>query len=270
MKSFKNHISLVIALLSILFSLQVFTIIERALDAYKEDLAKNYSLVIVSNKSIDSKPLLESNKLLSEVNELSADSVIKKLNSGFSQKNMELLKLTLPKFYKLKLHLYPTPNEIERLTKSLLATSSIVKVESFSRTHDTTYKLLLLIKNIVSVFAFTVIVVTILLIFKELRIWQFQHNERMSIMGLFGAPIWLRSAVLFRLAIVDALLATLFAFLLFSFLSATDWIEIHFKSIGIEITLFDALYDTLIMFGVSMTLSTLLATFIALGHKEEV
>jgi len=269
-KSFKNHLSLVIALLSILFSLQVFTIVDRAIDAYKENLAKNYSLVVVAKKNIDMDKLQKRYPLIASVSELSPDSVIKKLNSGISKKNIELLKVTLPKFYKLKLIYYPSPSELETLTNSLLKGWSIQKVETFSKTHDTTYKLLLLFKTVVSLFAATVILVTILLIFKELRIWQFKHNERMSIMGLFGAPVWLRSAVLFRLAIVDALIASALSFVLFSYIAAMPWVEEQFEHIGIEIRIFDNIYDSLIMLGVSLSVSILLAIFIVLGHKEEV
>jgi cell division transport system permease protein len=270
MKSFKNHLSLVIALLGILFSLQVFMIVDRAIDAYKENLADNYSLVVVSKKNILTDDLLAKNSQFAELTELQPDSVIKKLNSNFSKKNIELLKLTLPKFYKLKLKAYPTPQEVKDITKSLLSYGSIMKVETFSKTHDTTYKLLLLFKSVISVFAFSVLVVTILLIFKELRIWQFKHNERMSIMGLFGAPVWLRSAVLFRLAIVDALIATALSYLLFTFIATSSWVSEQFENIGIEVCVFDNLYDFITMLGVSLVLSTLLATFIVLGHKEEV
>jgi cell division transport system permease protein len=269
-KSFKNHLSLVVALLSILFSLQVFTIVERAIDAYKENLAKNYALVVVSQKRLDSDKLIQKSKLIATIQEISPDNIISKLNSGISKQNIALLKVTLPKFYKVKLKRYPSPDELEKLTKVLLRSQSIQKVESFSKTHDTTYKLLLLFKTVISVFAFTVIIVTILLIFKELRIWQFKHNERMSIMGLFGAPVWLRSAVLFRLAIVDALIASLLSFVIFSYLSSMPWIEEQFESIGISVVLFDKTYDFLIMLGVSVVVSMLLATFIVLGHKEEV
>ena len=58
-------------------------------------------------------------------------------------------------------------------------------------------------------------VVTIFLIAKEMRIWQFKHSERMNIMGLFGAPVWLRSAVLFRLAIVDLIVVNFCDYTLF-------------------------------------------------------
>jgi len=270
MKSFKNHISLVIALVSILFSLQVFTIVERSIDAYKENLAKNYSLVIVSQKTLQKKELLDKITILSSIEQLSPDNVIEKLNTGISKKNKELLKVTLPKFYKLQLKIYPTPLQLQKLKKELLQYPYIVKVETFSNTHDTTYKLLLLFKNVISALALSIVLVTILLIFKELRIWQFKHNERMNIMGLFGAPIWLRSAVLFRLAIVDALIAFGASFIIFSYFSSSAWVSEEFANIGISVIIFDKVYDSLIMLGVSMTVSVLLASFIVLGHKEEV
>jgi len=187
-----------------------------------------------------------------------------------SAKNIELLKLTLPKFYKLKLKSFPSPQEIEKLTKNLLKHKSITKVENFSHNLDTIYKLLLLFKKVISVFAVSIFLVTILLILKELRIWQFNHSERMNIMGLFGAPIWLRSAVLFRLAIVDALIASLFTFILFSYASSSAWVLEQFDSIGISIIIFNPLTDFLILAGTAVFLSVLLASMIVLGHKEEV
>lgn len=112
--------------------------------------------------------------------------------------------------------------------------------------------------------------VTTLLIFKELRIWQFKHSERMSIMALFGAPVWLRSAVLFRLAIVDAIIASLLAFALFIYISSSLWVKEQFENIGIDVVIFDIIDDSTLLFGSAMLLSILLASFIVLGHKEEV
>jgi len=270
MKSFRNHLSLVIALLSILFSLQTFIIVDRSIDAYKENLAKNYSLIIVSQKYLKEKEVLKKSSLIVSLKALSPDKTIKRLNSGIDKNSIAILKLSLPKFYKLKLKTYPSPLEIEKLTKTLLKNSAIIKVESFSKTHDTTYKLLLLFKTVISVLAFSIGVVTILLVSKEMKIWQLKHNERMSIMGLFGAPTWLSSAVLFRLAIVDALTATFLAFVIFIYISSSAWISEQFGSIGIEVVVFDGFQDTFVMFGLAMTLSILLATFIVLSHKEEV
>ncbi|PHQ56057.1 MAG: cell division protein FtsX [Sulfurimonas sp.] len=270
MKSLRNHLSLVVALLSILFSLQTFIIVDRSINAYKDNLSNNYSLVVVSQKTLNANIIINQHKLIKGIVLLSPDKVIKRLNHGISKKNIDLLKLSLPKFYKLVLVHYPSPIEVNNLTKALLRDTRVIKVETFSKSHDTTYKLLLLFKTVISVFAFSVGIVTILLISKELKIWQFKHTERMSIMGLFGAPIWLSSAVLFRLAFVDALIASAFAFVIFSYVRSSDWLEEQLSNIGITVVVFDPMFDFGIMLGVALLLSTLLATFIVISHKEEV
>jgi|SRR3989339_908889 cell division transport system permease protein len=269
MKSVKNHLSLVIALLSILFSMQVFFIVDRSIEAYKVNLASSYSVIAVSKKPLESSEIVKINKIISSVQELSPDSVIKRLSSDMKNTNVELLKLTLPKFYKLSLAYYPTSEEVKELRADLLANNSITKVEDFSHTHGTTYKLLLLFKNVVSLFTFVVLIVTVLLIFKELRIWQYKHNERMTIMGLFGAALWLRSAVLFRLAIVDALIASFLAFGIFFYLSSYPWVLEQLGSIGINIVIFNPINDFLVILGVAISISIVLASLIVIGHKEE-
>ena len=89
-------------------------------------------------------------------------------------------------------------------------------------------------------------------------------------MGLFGAPIWLRSAVLFRLAIVDALIASALAFGLFIYIASNEWVLNQFKEIGIELIIFNPLSDFLILTSVAVFVSLVLASLIVLGHKEEV
>ncbi|MDQ7044754.1 MAG: cell division protein FtsX [Sulfurimonas sp.] len=269
MKSIKNHLSLVIALVSILFSIQVFTIIDRSISAYKDNLADNYSVIVVAQVKITDAKIKSFSPLVKSITELNPDAVIKRLNTNINNRNLELLKVALPKFYKLKLTHFPSPNEIEVLTKRILEHQSVTKVENFSHNHDNTFKLLLLFKDVITVFAASIFIVTILLILKELRIWQFMHNERMSIMGLFGAPIWLSSAVLFRLAIVDAIVASFITFILFSYLSTSSWIAEQLSTIGIEIVVFDSLMDSLLLFGVAISLSIILALLIVIGHKEE-
>ena len=270
MKSFKNHLSLVIALLSILFSMQIFIVVDRSIEAYKINLANNYSVIIVSQKKLEAKTILSINNMISSTEKISADNVIKRLNTGMSAKNIKLLKLTLPKFYKLNLSQYPTPKQIKKLKNALYKNKNITKVEDFSHSHDTTYKLLLLFKNVVFLFSVVVFIVTSLLIFKELRIWQFKHSERMSIMRLFGAPVWLRSAVLFRLAIVDAIIASVLAFGLFAYISSLSIVKEHFLSIGINVVVFDIVNDSALLFASAITLSVILASLIVIGHKEEV
>jgi len=270
MKSIKNHLSLVIALVSILFSIQILVIAERSIGTYKEKLANDYSIIVVSQKKLDNANLMKENAIIKTITTLSPNDVIQKLNTGMSKKNIELLKLTLPKFYNIQLKYYPSSSEIKILTKKLLRKSSITKVENFSHSHDSTYKLLLLFKKVITIFSVSMFVVTMLLIFKELKIWQFKHNERMNIMGLFGAPLWMRSAILFRLSIVDAIIASFVSFILFTFIASDSWVHEQFDYIGIEVKIFDPVYDLILLTTVSIVVSIVLALLIILGHKEEV
>jgi len=270
MKSIKNHLSLVVALFSILFSIQILTIADRSIEAYKSNLAHDYTVIVISKDRLKQKNILNLNSNISSIDELSPDKIIKRLNSGMDKKNLELIKLSLPKFYKIHLKTYPDPSDIKQLRRDLFRNSSIIRVEDFSDTHDITYKLLLLFRSVVNVFSAMIIVVTTLLIFKELKIWQFQHSERMNIMGLFGAAVWLRSAILFRLAIVDALIASFLIFITFTYINSSYWILQQFHNIGIKIVIFDFTSDGLMLSGIALLLSLMLASLIVIGHKEEV
>ena len=148
MKSFRNHLSLVVALLSILFSLQTFIIVDRSINAYKMNLAQNYSLVVVSQKNLKEKDIIKKSPLIFSLEPLSPDNVIKRLNAGIDKNSIAILKLSLPRSYKLKLKTYPSPSEIDKITEALLKSRSIIKVESFSKTHDTTYKLLYFLRQL--------------------------------------------------------------------------------------------------------------------------
>ena len=270
MKSVKNHLSLILALVSILFAIQTLQVSNRAMDAYERNLKENYSLVVVSNKKLDAVSVRKKSPLIAKIEEISVDNAIKKIDSSISKKNMELLKLTLPHFYRISLTRYPSPAQIERLKKSLAGISGVRQIEDFKASHDVTFKLLTLFKTVVTVFSVVVFVITSLLIAKELRIWQYKHKERMNIMGLFGAPKWLSSAVLFRLAIVDAVLSSFIIFIVFSYIASSEWLRVKLESVGIDIVIFDILKDFPLLLGAALGLSILLATAIVFGHKEEV
>lgn len=270
MQSIRNHFSLIIALVTILFTIQVFMIIDRSIVAYENNLKKDYSIIIVTKKELKPEIFTAIDKRIEHAEEIMPDHVIESLKGEMKPKNIELLKLSLPKFYRVHLDRFPTPNEIATINGNLLKHPLITRVEDFAQNHDLVYKLLLLYKKVSIVFALVILAVTALLIMKELKIWQLQHSERMNIMALFGAPLWLRSAVLFRLAFVDAVIATLLINLMFFFLLKYQWIEKQLTSIGIKIDIYNLFSDGLILSMTALSLSMLLAALVILGHKEEV
>lgn len=270
MKSIRNHLSLIIALTTILFTIQVFMIIDRSIVAYEENLKDDYSIIVVAKKQLKTEVFTAIDKRIERAEEVLPDNVIESLKGEMKPKNIELLKLSLPKFYRIHLDRFPTPDEISKINANLLKHPLITRVEDFAQNHDLVYKLLLLYKKVSIVFALVILAVTTLLILKELKIWQLQHSERMNIMALFGAPLWLRSAVLFRLAIVDAIIATLLINAAFFILLRYQWIEKQLTTIGITIEIYNPLSDGVILSVIALSLSMLLASLVILGHKEEV
>jgi len=270
MRSVKNHLSLVIALFTIVFTMQIYLVVDRTVTAYEAQLNENYSIVVVTKKKVKTDTLVALSPKIQRADEISTKKVIDRLQSQMKQRHIDLLKLSLPHFYALHLDHYPTPSEVQELRKKLEKSSDITRIEDFAQSHDTLYKLLLLFKSVVVLFAIAIFGVTSLLVVKEMRIWQFQHNERMSIMAMFGAPVWMRSAVLFRLAIVDAVIASVLAIAAFTYADLIKVGNEQLEAIGIDILLFDPLNDSLLIVTVALSLSIILATLIVLGHKEEV
>ncbi len=270
MRSIKNHLSLIIALFSIVFTMQIYIVIDRTVVAYENDLNNNYSVVVVTKKKMEPKTLVSLSPTITSAKEISTKEVLTNLQSQMKQRHIDLLKLSLPHFYALHLNHYPTPSELQTLRKRLERNAEITRIEDFAKSHDTIYTLLLLYKSISMLFAIGIFAVTSLLIIKEMRIWQFQHNERMSIMAMFGAPVWMRSAVLFRLAIVDAIIASLLAIATFSYADFTKVGSEQLRSIGVEVQIFELVNDGMLIVALALSLSIILATLIVIGHKEEV
>lgn len=269
MKSLKNHISLIIALFTVLFAVQIYVAVDRTIEAYETRLKNDYSIIVVASKTMTVSEFKNMDNLIERSEAIPTDQVLERLQGEMSKKNLDLLKLTLPKFYRLYLNRFPTPYEIEKLQKRLQKNVSIQRVEGYAQTHDTVYKLMLLFKDVVQIFSIAIAAVTSLLILKEMRLWQFQHAERMNIMALFGAPVWLRSAVLFRLAIVDALIATILLCIAFLVIDQYGWMDLLLRTVGITIQLFDFVNDALRSLVIALGVSIVLTLTIVIGNEEE-
>jgi cell division transport system permease protein len=270
MKSLKSHFSLITALFSILITLQLFLSLDRVIGAYEQRLGDNYGIVVVSDNNLSLAFFQSIDSAISAVEPLSPTRMLQQLQQQTGDSQINLMTLNLPHFYRLRMAHFITPDAARALGERLLRDRAITRVETFAQQHDTVYRLLQLFKNVVSVLAAVVLLVTSLLIVKEMRLWQFQHRERMNIMALFGAPVWLRSAVLFRLAIVDAVIASVIATTVFLLVDHYGWMAQLLSLVQLQPTLFQPLHDVPLLTGVAISLSILLASMIVMGHKEEV
>ena len=115
MKSLKNHISLIIALFTVLASVQIYVAVDRTIAAYESHLKNDYSVIVVANKAFTPKEFTTMSSMIERSEPISTAQVLERLKGEMSEKNLALLKLTLPKFYRIYLNRFPTPNEINNL-----------------------------------------------------------------------------------------------------------------------------------------------------------
>jgi len=207
MRSIRNHIALVLSLFAILFSIEYLMFIDKILNFYENRLNSEYSLIIVSDKSITISDIQQSDTLIKSVELISIDKVLDKIKGQISSKNINKIKNIVPSFYSVKLRHYTNADRLEKLKSNLMHIKGIKSVHAFENMHDKIYEILNFFKANISIFITIISVISLLLMIKQMTIWQLEHYERMQIMALFGASVWLRSTILIKLAIVDATLA---------------------------------------------------------------
>lgn len=218
MKSLKNHLSVIFPIIVILLSLQFSISLKKIVKDYETKLAEDYSIIVVSIKKLDQNSIKKDISDFKSLEQMSTKNVLEKLQGDISSKNIELLQVALPKFYSLKLNSFPSNARLKQIQKKLKDYPPVTKVEIFSKTHDKIYKIFVIAKITSYIFTGFIFLISLLLILKQMRIWVYEHKERMEIMTLFGAPFFMKSAVLYKIVIIDSLIATLVVVSTFYFL----------------------------------------------------
>jgi cell division transport system permease protein len=269
MKSLKNHLSVILPLFVLLFSLQFTFLTNKIVNNYEKKLTQDYSIVVVVPKTLSKAVIKSRVKGIKSINEISSKKILDRLKGNISSKNISLLKIALPKFYSMKLDSFPSIKEIERIKKKLLSTGLVTKVETFSKTHNKIYNMFKALKNTAFIFSVFILIISVFLMFKQMKIWLLEHRERMSIMTLFGAPFWMKSAVLYRLVIIDSFISTLIVMVAFIFLPSIDKINNFAQSMNITIPKFDILKDTGILLGVALIFSLFIVSVVIRKMNKE-
>ena len=269
MKSLRNHISVILPLFVLLFSLQFTFLTNKIVNNYSKKLTQDYSIVVVAPKSLSQAVVKSRVSGIKSIEEISSKKILDRLKGNISSKNISLLKIALPKFYSIKLKSFPSAKEIKRIKKKLLASGLVKKVETFSKTHNKIYMMFQALKNTAFVFSIFILVISVLLMFKQMRIWLLEHRERMAIMTLFGAPFWMKSAVLYRLVIVDSFISTGIVGIVYIIFPKIVIIKTFAKSISITIPEFDIFKDTGILLGTSLIFSLLIVSIVIRKMNKE-
>lgn len=199
----------ILPLMAILLGIESYLVFERTTNTYEEGMKEGYSMLVVTHKPMELETFQALNEHISTSEQIKREYIAFEVAKGVSKSsNDEILDL-LPYFYNLGLDSYLPTSELETIKKDLQSDLNIKKVETFVSTYQSNYRLFSFIKFILKVFIVFMAVVSLFLIIKQMEIWKYAHKERMQVMEIFGAPMMLRSGVLFRIAFFDALFATL-------------------------------------------------------------
>jgi cell division transport system permease protein len=243
MNTFKNHLSLIFALVTLLASFQFFSSFADMVDRYEASLSSEYAIIAISKEPLELEAVLERIPYASTLEPIDPGFVIEEVRESVSPDNLSYLKTALPHFYRIRLNHFPSIEDRIHIEQTLSNLESVIRVETFAKTQNKVYRLLLLNRGIFFTFAALMFLVAFLLIVRQMEVWRYEHSERMRIMTIFGAPLWMRSAVLYRLAFIDSLVSSVLVGGLFYYLSADSYLVKALSEIGLPTVLFDPVAD---------------------------
>jgi len=218
MKSIKNHLMFILPLLAILLGIESFMVFGRVTASYGENLKEAYTILVVTKKAMKPETFKALNVHISDVDPVEKASIVAQIAQGMSNASTEEIVKVLPHFYTLHLDRYLGNNDIETIKKRLMSHPDIRRVETFGQAHNANYNLYMLIRASLWTFVGFMVFTSLFLVVKQMEIWQLEHRERMQVMEILGASSMLRSGVLFRIALTDALIAALITIGVFAFL----------------------------------------------------
>jgi cell division transport system permease protein len=195
--------------MAILLGIEFYLVFERTTNTYEKGLKEGYTMLAVAKKPMELSDFQALNDHISSAEKIEREMIVKEVAKGVSQSSSKEILEALPYFYNLGLDTYLHTSGLEEIKKDLESDANIKKVETFGTTYHSSYRLFSFIKLILKVFIGFMAIVSLFLIIKQMEIWKYAHKERMQVMEIFGAPLMLRSGVLFRIALVDAIFSTI-------------------------------------------------------------
>ncbi len=263
MKSLKNHISVILSLFILLFSLQFSIVMHKIMLEQNRKLIDNYSIIVVSQTKLKTEDLKKDIREISGLSIISPKKIVDKLKNSMTSSNLATLKIALPYFYSVKLNKFPNQKRLKEIKKLLLSSKTITRVETFVKTYENIYQILQILQIITFSFSAIIAFMSLLLLFKQIRIWILEHEEKIKIMGYFGANYWLKSAFLYKLVFIDSLVSTFFVSAIFVYLSTSATIQEKLSSLNTVFPPYDIATDTGMLFGVSLLLSLFIVVIVS-------
>jgi len=215
MKFIKNHLMFILPLMAILLGVEFYLVFDRTTDSYEKGLKEGYSMLVVTHDPASLETFKGLNAHISSSEKIKREDIVTKIAKGVTQDAEKEILDALPHFYTVRLDSYVDMSSLDKIKEDLEAHANVKSVETFGSAYSSSYRLFAFIKLSLKIFIFFMAVVSLFLIIKQMEIWKYAHRQRMQVMEIFGAPLMLRSGVLFKVAIFDAILAALFTSLFF-------------------------------------------------------
>jgi len=209
MKFIKNHLMFILPLMAILLGIEFYLVFERTTNTYEKGLKESYTMLVVSKKPVELSAFQALNKHISSSENIAREGIVSEVAKGVGKNTSDAIMKALPYFYNLGLDAYLHSSELENIKRDLKADKNIKRVETFGGSYNSSYRLFTFIKFTLKIFIIFMTVVSLFLIIKQMEIWKYAHKERMQVMEIFGAPLMLRSGVLFKVAFIDAIFASI-------------------------------------------------------------
>ena len=208
----------ILPLMAILLGVEFYLVFERTTNTYEKGLKEGYSMLVVTHEPASLETFQSLNKHISSSEKIKRENIVSKIAKGVSEDASKEILGALPHFYSVSLDAYLGTSKLEKIKTDLEAHANVKSVETFGSSYSSSYRLFSFIKLSLKIFIVFMAVVSLFLIIKQMEIWKYAHRQRMQVMEIFGASLMLRSGVLFKAAIFDAIFATLFTSLIFLYL----------------------------------------------------
>jgi len=269
MKFLKYHISIILPLFLLLFVFQSFFMIKKVIDNYEKKINNDYSIVLVSDIPLNKNNLKLKINNIQSLDVINTGKVVNELKDTISPINFQKLKDSLPIFYSIKLKHLPSLEKLKIIKQKLLKIEGIQSVNTFKNNYSKLYNFLIFSKTLFRFFIFFVLIIVFLLIIKQSEVWIFEHKQRFEIMSILGAPFWMKSAMLYRVVIVDCIISSLLVSFLFIYFTNNDKYIKDFLDLGIQMPVFHALHDSLVLLGIGIVISIISVTFAIFKLNKE-
>ncbi len=218
MKFIKNHLMFILPLMAILLGTEFYLVFDRTTDSYEKGLTEGYSMLVVTHEPISLETLQGQNAHVSSREKIEREAIVTEIAKGVSESSAKEILGSLPHFYTVRLDTYLNTSGLEKVKSDLESHANVKSVETFGSAYSSSYRLFSFIKLSLKIFIAFMAIVSLFLIIKQMEIWKYAHKQRMQIMEIFGAPLMLRSGVLFKVALIDAIFATIFTTLFFVYI----------------------------------------------------